>query len=126
MGVAKQTSLVHVLCKLHNYCIDEEVKRNPRRGTPVTPPTPLQTDNLHAANYGGVDVDADGRVGELLDGGEHLDDLDPADIVDRVREEMTPRQFLKKKVEDSGSHRPLLKQWKHFDRKLLFSFKIVH
>jgi hypothetical protein len=62
MGNAKQTSLVCALCKLHNCCIAKEVKRNPHRGTPVTVPASLQTGNLHAANDGGVDIDADGRV----------------------------------------------------------------
>ena len=44
----------------------------------------LQADNLQAANNGWVGIDADGPVGEELlpvDGGEHCNDLDPADAV---------------------------------------------
>ena len=87
--VAKTTALVMALCKLHNFCIDEN-------DNGITPPT--ADDNLEIALHGGFDLSAFNtstngdddsdeicdeieyqhdrdRLDSLLDGGAHFDDV---------------------------------------------------
>jgi hypothetical protein len=73
ISVGKTTSLVMCLCKLHNFCINESESIL----------TPLAVDVMNIAVEGGIafpdfDNGVDGigeRVEELMDGGEHLEDV---------------------------------------------------
>ena len=88
MGVKKQIALTMALCKLHNFCLGED-------DLPVQAdfrPTNLQArDELNILNEGGVElndvssrgVERDRRdrgVDELLDAGEHFDDVTSAEL----------------------------------------------
>ena len=90
ISVQKTTSLVYCLCKLHNYCIDE-------KDGAVAPAT--ATDTLEIAADGGVALVGQSQTPEqLLNGGNHFDDILRRDRVQYQRqsnlEAVSPRDLL--------------------------------
>ena len=72
ISLARSTSLVLCLCKLHNFCVDAN-------DTHV--PVPAAQDAVSVSVGGGFNVrnnssNGDERPDELLDGGAHFDDYD--------------------------------------------------
>lgn len=89
ISLMKTSALVVALCKLHNFCIDEN---------DIGITKPIADDSLDIALHGGLDLNAfaafpegtaagsDGvddmtyqhetdRINDLLDGGDHMDDV---------------------------------------------------
>lgn len=120
VSIQKTTSLVLVLCKLHNYCInctDASIER------------PFQSDLQNIVMNGGLflprlDDRAEDREEQpswsydmsetsgdrlvaLLDGGDHCDDHDSQTARRAFRYlEHLPSRILLAKIQDEGLHRP--------------------
>jgi len=108
--VAKTTSLVMCLCKLHNFCIREQ----------DIVAQPLAKDVVNISSEGGMslprfdtshnwDYDSnDDRLDDLLDGGEHFDDVSRADR--RRHESISDKPWLDmlEIIESAGYQRPRL------------------
>jgi DDE superfamily endonuclease len=118
--LTKTSALVIALCKLHNFCIDENDERNCMA-------KPTAKDKVDIALHGGLDLSAfrtptleeedgmiyqneDHRLNELLDGGEHMDDV-PRNMVRRVKargkeQVVYPYEVMLQYVEEQGFQRP--------------------
>jgi hypothetical protein len=114
LGIAKQTSLTMALCRLHNFCIDRELERQSEK-VAFQPAPSLVQDELLVADNGGVDFEANDdsplgtRCNELLDGGDHFDDIDADHVaVSTPNDCHTPRDGMRRRVLESGLHRPLV------------------
>lgn len=113
MKVKKITRLVMCLARLHNCCITERV------GSEL----PLPVDAVEISAHGGMRMERnacgfnDSSPEQLLHGGDHFDDVDPAEpkrIEARARRALNgrlPRDFLVDKVVQQGLIRPTPKQW---------------
>jgi hypothetical protein len=105
MAVKKQIPLVMALCRLHNFCIgqtDDEFDVSDLLGNTLGM---NDSDELHAINAGGVEVDCNtGRINELLSGGEHFDDVTASEL-GTIQSRSDIRAQLLKKVIDGGYHR---------------------
>lgn len=100
--VAKTTSLVLALCKLHNFCINESDSSEEM----------LSTDEVTIAQSGGFDQSSSNcRPDELLDGGEHFDDISNTNRRDRrlsqEREEL-PYVTMLQEITAGGYNRPVI------------------
>jgi hypothetical protein len=104
ISIGKMTSLVMCLCKLHNFCINEaeSILR------------PLAVDVMNIAIEGGIalpnfDNGIDGigdRVEELMDGGDHLEDVHCHDRRRYDGENDLPVYKMLDIIENSGYCRP--------------------
>ena len=109
--IAKTTAMVIALAKLHNYCINES------EATTIN----LSSDNTHIMVVGGVDLIESAAANmslplDLMNGGEHHDDLSSNDLR-RLRREydnvVLPRTLLHALVETKGLTRPLPMRERH-------------
>jgi hypothetical protein len=126
ISLTKTSALVVALCKLHNFCIDEN---------DIGITKPIADDSLDIALPGGLDLNAfaalpegraagsdsvndmtyqheTDRINDLLDGGDHMDDVPRSQV--RLRGTRAggaasplPFQVMLKYVEDQGFQRPL-------------------
>ena len=124
--LSRTCALVLALCKLHNFCIDEN-------DITITPPT--SEDSLDIAVHGGLDlsvfqrlrVEEDlgetieynherDRVDGLLDGGQHMEDVtaarlrrDARRVRERAKEVATPLPYrvMLSHIEEQGFQRPV-------------------
>ena len=116
LTISKVGSLVLCLCKLHNFCINERIKRNQPEGS-EQPLSALAQDLFAIASEGGVpfEVSRDLSPEQILHGGEHFDDL-PRDLrrqTERLeRDEVLPRDVLHNLVELKSLTRPLPSEWR--------------
>lgn len=123
ISLAKTNALVMALCKLHNFCVDENDLK-------ISRPTP--DDSVAIADLGGIDLHAfassteqgsgdegeettynheTDRIDDLLDGGNHCDDF-PQLRRRGVARRATggaplPAQVMLQYVEEQGLQRPL-------------------
>ena len=115
-------SLLICLCRLHNFCINQRLKRSGALDSDdILPPT--ENDEFQIAAAGGVPLEPSSRdpdlndqsPEQLLHGGEHFDDvhrntrrrLERAD-----NREGTPRDAMVAIVERSQMKRPVPNQWR--------------
>ena len=123
VGIRKTCNLVMALCRLHNYCIDNDhvLSNAAEEGEGHHPDLilPLLQDQVYAAAFSGIDLQAtDDNPLEptgLLHGGEHFDDVNRN--IRRRRPELTdgglllPQQVLHNSVENQGLRRPTPRTW---------------
>jgi hypothetical protein len=64
MGIMKMTHLVHRLCRLHNYCIDESIKGAEDSQVPKPP----AANTLEIITNGGFALDDNNNNGNSEDG----------------------------------------------------------
>ena len=91
--------MIYCLCKLHNYCINEKENL----------PKPSCLDEAYITLRGGITLNEDERPEQLLDGGDHRDDMDRWNIrgiANEVRDVSTPRDVMLKIVLDKDIGRP--------------------
>lgn len=100
MGVKEQIALTVAACRLHNFCIDtsENATSNISEVEDVDELTTVRT-----TNAGGVELTDDGRPNQLLDGGEHFEDVTDKDIRDQEKSKV--RFEMRKIVEEKGLRR---------------------
>ena len=113
MKAKKITRLVMCLARLHNSCITERV------GSEL----PLLVDAVEILAHGGIRMERnaygfkDSSPEQLLHGGDHFDDVDPAEPkriearACRALNGRLPRDFLVDKVVQQGLVRLMPKQW---------------
>jgi DDE superfamily endonuclease len=74
LGIKKCVALACCLCRLHNFCVDERLKKR----SPPKVPKSLATDSLEIIVNGGIGLDRtegnEASPEELLHGGDHHDD----------------------------------------------------
>lgn len=114
INVAKTTSLVLALAKLHNFCIDAE------DGVDVSVPTilPIDEDNIELrGRVGAVPLVSVEHAGnqvvprDLMDGGNHFDDVNRNELR-RIQRQLRnddvilPREQLRHFIECKGLERP--------------------
>jgi hypothetical protein len=106
MGVKKQMALVMTLCKLHNFCIgldDDEEEDGDDDNDNV--PSLEARDEHCISSAGGIDQresrDVAAGPAELLNDGEHFDDVDVDDL---TRNPRGTRRRLLQMVVDSDLH----------------------
>ena len=94
----KATAMTYCLCKLHNYCIDENEATHYEQ---------TNIDKFYSSITGCVPVNSDGQgnliPNELLGGGNHSDDYDRW----RVSGNNSPRELMLKMVRDKDLCRPV-------------------
>ena len=113
--VKKSTALVLCLCKLHNFCIEEQEGIE----------QPMACDVVHIANNGGISLpqmddndevwnynEDDDRIDGLLDGGEHFNDINRNVRCRWERNTDLPCMSMLKSIKDGGYQRPEV----HVDR----------
>ena len=109
-GMRKTNSLLMCLCRLHNFCIDEN--------TGCT--KPLAVDNVAIRSSGGIftipTAENPDSPEALLHAGEHNDDTELEDRRAFARRGLgrngkTPREILLTMVEEGGYKRPTPKHW---------------
>ena len=110
-GIRKTNSMLMCLCRLHNFCINE----NGRKMT-----KPLAADTADIRSHGGIETvaTADNPYSPeaLLHGGEHEDDHGREERLQFARRGLgrkgkTPRDGMLKIVEDGGFKRPTPRHW---------------
>ena len=120
LGIAKQTALVHCLCVLHNFCINEREGSIDKTTNHITDvPVLTNMDSLMLTLNGGVAVDdnpsamnPNGTPDGLMGGGDHLDD-DPVHLIFRRQDRIQnlPRDQLHELVAN-GDSRPTPVIWR--------------
>jgi len=113
MGLKKICRLVMCLARLHNFCINERV------GSELPP---LPVDAVETSAHGGIPLERnacnDSSPEQLLHGGDHFDDVDPAELrriearARRTLQGKLPRDHLVAKVVAQDLKRPTPAQWK--------------
>ena len=116
ISLNKTTSLVFCLCKLHNFCIDNKDS---------TPPPSMAQDEATISLQGGAPLESfdngeesrenSGRPAQLLDGGDHLEDVDRRARHTGARagtESLLPREALLQHVRLQDLQRPRPKGWR--------------
>jgi len=111
MGLRKINALLMCLCRLHNFCINEN-------GTADM--TALAADTVAIRSNGGfftVETESNpNSPEELLHGGEHHDDTEKSDRLAHARRGLgrqmkTPRDTLLRIIEEGGYQRPNPRHW---------------
>jgi DDE superfamily endonuclease len=121
VGIRKTCNLVMALCRLHNYCIDNDNTPSNTAGEEGDNPyliPPLEQDQAYMAAFSAIDLQAtDNNPLEptgLLHGGEHFDDVN-RNIRRRRQEPMgygvLPQQTLHDSVVNQGLRRPTPRTW---------------
>jgi hypothetical protein len=106
--IQKTTALVMCMCKLHNFCIDEN---------DVQVPLPTAQDAAQIMAEGGVPMEGDdNRPDQLLDGGNHFDDISSYHLrqarnASARHAERSPREILLQIIKDQDFQRPRPKGW---------------
>jgi DDE superfamily endonuclease len=125
LPIAKVTSMVRALCRLHNFCIDERLLRieasprstimSPAEQVDVEIADHLDSDNINIILGGGsslVDGNENFSPEALLHGGEHFDDVSRGVRISRKAVgESLPREVMCGIVERSGLRRPTPNTW---------------
>jgi hypothetical protein len=104
ISVSKTTSLLMCLCKIHNFCINESESILKL----------LAVDVMNIAIEGGIELpnlddggDSSGdRIDELMDGGDHLEDVYRPDRRQYEGENSLPVHEMLKMIENGGYRRP--------------------
>ena len=102
--MSKMTSLIMCLCKLHNFCINESESIL----------KPLAVDVMNIAIEGGIALpnfdngnnSISDRIEELMDGGDHLEDVYRPDRRRYDGENSLPVHDMLKMIENGGYRRP--------------------
>jgi hypothetical protein len=94
--VKKQIALVFALCKLHNFLKDCRSNEDMEDEEHLS-----FLERLGFANAGAVENDESGRPVELIDGGNHFDDVDDSTIGEHSRQRTKVCQGLHKIVRDN-------------------------
>jgi DDE superfamily endonuclease len=105
MGVIKQIALTMALCSLHNFCTKETIviENNNIIFDAVT------NNNGNIFDETPVAIDPEtGIPNELLDGGEHFDDIYDMEIMEMQKSKI--RFTMRQQVEKQGLHRPVVSQ----------------
>jgi hypothetical protein len=109
--VQKTTSLVFCLCKLHNYCISE--RENIARPDPKDVMNIRMEGGFSLSRFDNDDTwtfnAAVDRVDELMDGGEHFDDVNRRNIgtsSSPISESVLPNIKMLEFIESKGYQRP--------------------
>jgi DDE superfamily endonuclease len=110
IGLKKASTLVMALCRLHNFCIDEN--------SPNAEP-PLAVDTEFAVMHAGVELNVTAKNAleptDLLHGGEHSDDVVPRNIrrqQQRLQEPVVlPQEIMHDDVTNKVLQRPTPRGW---------------
>lgn len=104
LTIKKQIALVFALAKLHNFAKDMRSIGDPDDDF-VTSDAPAASamEELRLANDGAVTADDLGRPVDLLDGGQHFDDLGNNTIAAHTNQRTLTRQALHQKIIDNPS-----------------------
>ena len=110
-GIQKTGSLMSCLCRLHNFCIDENCGIAEK---------PLCADAVEIRSAGGIHTEETPENSmaptAFLGGGAHHEDTSPEERQQFARRGLgrkgrTPRDIMLKRVKDGGFKRPTPKHW---------------
>jgi hypothetical protein len=104
MGPYKQMSLTIALCQLHNFCLGDAVQTEPSLS--VTRNDLNTSTHCTSSCTGGTTNNGDDWVKNMVNGGEHFDDVTDRQII--AEQSSRIRLHMRKIVENSGLHRSVI------------------
>jgi hypothetical protein len=119
-GVKKTCAMVMALCRLHNFCVNNDAADHDSAATSEESvvPAPLEEDLAFAAIWSGVELQATATNAHeptgLLHGGEHFNDANRnirRRLQDRAGTIILPQQILHDSVVNQGLRRPTPRHW---------------
>lgn len=117
--IAKISSLVLALCKLHNFCIDHQDGNIPATSFSdsfhIVMDGGLNLTNIDTTDPNNYNYQTLDRINELLDGGMHLDDGSYKDMRRSREQDELPVSKMLNDIESDGYKRPVANRRANYD-----------